>query len=354
MGKKQSEKRKKASSSGDENISTPKQCKHGGPADTANFEEVSDILNKTRSVLFDDSINVFQDCSTPLSTKSVKDYTSVTNAPVAESSMASNSADSAAMQQQQRQQQQQQQQQQQPSCNEEIITYLRKIDSKLDNVEQKLQKLETLEKKVDSFEKDLKTLWSQFGKHSKTIDDQMMKVDERLDNVEFQSCERADRLDDLVKENEKLKDSIAYLQSQSMRNNLIFCNIDELPNEKPSDTEAILRGFMVDKLKLAQDYVQSIGIERAHRMGTHAEGPRARQSRKIVCKFTLFKDRESVRRKRVELEGTRFYLHEQFPPEVAAKRRQLVPKLRQAKQEGKNAWIAYDTLYIDGKVVKTG
>ncbi|KAH3771862.1 hypothetical protein DPMN_173191 [Dreissena polymorpha] len=40
---------------------------------------------------------------------------------------------------------------------------------------------------------------------------------------------------------------------------------------------------------------------------------------------------------------------EQFPPEIQEKRRRLVPKMKEAKRDGKKAWIAYDTLYIDGR-----
>lgn len=40
-----------------------------------------------------------------------------------------------------------------------------------------------------------------------------------------------------------------------MTNN-IFCNIDKIPNEKPADTETIVQDFLVDKLKLAQEYAR--------------------------------------------------------------------------------------------------
>ena len=74
--------------------------------------------------------------------------------------------------------------------------------------------------------------------------------------------------------------------------------------------------------------------------------------RNIVCKFNLFKDREIVKQKRTELRDTNQFVNEQFPPEIVAKRIRLLPHLKQAKAEKKNAWIAYDTLYIDGKPVK--
>jgi hypothetical protein len=38
-------------------------------------------------------------------------------------------------------------------------------------------------------------------------------------------------------------------------------------------------------------------------------------------------------------------MHEQFPPEVVAKRKILIPKLREANAKNHNAWIFYDTLF---------
>ena len=106
---------------------------------------------------------------------------------------------------------------------------------------------------------------------------------------------------------------------------------------------------MVENLKIAQDVVYSIKVERAHRMGIPRDRSVRNASRNIVCKFTFFKDRELVRNKRYELQSTRYYLHEQFPPDVIAKRRRLVPMMKKAKEDGKTAWISYDTLYINGK-----
>ncbi|KAH3739997.1 hypothetical protein DPMN_046691 [Dreissena polymorpha] len=42
-------------------------------------------------------------------------------------------------------------------------------------------------------------------------------------------------------------------------------------------------------------------------------------------------------------------MYEQFPQEVLAKRRKLGTKLKAARDEGKKAWIVYDTLYVDGR-----
>lgn len=105
---------------------------------------------------------------------------------------------------------------------------------------------------------------------------------------------------------------------------------------------------MKEKMKVASDLVDAIKFERVHRMGPKSEG----RSRKIVAKFTLFKEREFIRKQWKRLEGTPFFVHEQFPKEVSDKRRKLLPRLREARKDGKTAWLAYDTLYIDGRPVR--
>jgi DNA repair exonuclease SbcCD ATPase subunit len=232
--------------------------------------------------------------------------------------------------------------------NDVILSFLKKIDSRLENVEQKLNKLDVLDLKVDKFEKELKSLWCMVQDNAKDACNKISNMEDRVDHIEVSETETVSKIQQLERENASLKDSLLYVQSQSMRNNLVFGGISESANEKPTETEASLRAFMVNNLKLAQDIVDNIKIERAHRMGTQREGER-HVGRNIVCKFTFFKDRELVRNKRSELKGTRFYVHEQFPPDVMAKRRRLVPLMKKAKEDGKTAWISYDTLYINGK-----
>ena len=131
---------------------------------------------------------------------------------------------------------------------------------------------------------------------------------------------------------------------------MILCNSKEGLNEKPADTEDIVRNFMIEKLDLARDVVDEMKLERVHRLGPFSQNPN--YDRNIVYKCNLFADRELVRKRKFKLDKSTYYIHEQFPPEIVAKRRRLVPKLRDAKTEGKSAWISYDTLYVDGKPLK--
>jgi hypothetical protein len=236
--------------------------------------------------------------------------------------------------------------------NADIIMFLKKIEGKIENVELKLKTLDNLEKKVDNFENDLKKMWLNIHENKKCTDDKINKLEERVEVVEFSGSSSDSKIEDLQKSNTELKGEISYLKSQQMRNNLLFGGVPEIPNEKPADTEQILRKHLCDNLKLAKEIVDGIKIERAHRIGSQGSDPNKRYNRKIVCMFSYFKDREHVRRQRFNLNGTSFYLHEQFPPEVVNKRRRLIPLLKKAKDEHKEAWISYDTLFIDGKPVK--
>ena len=122
--------------------------------------------------------------------------------------------------------------------------------------------------------------------------------------------------------------------------------------EVGEDLDVKFRDFMVQKLKLARSLVDSMKIERIHRMGAPSTDTH-RRGRNIVIKFAFFTDRELVLRQKHQLKKSDYFLYEQFPPEIAARRRKLVPKLHEAIKANKKAWLVYDTLYIEGKPFKS-
>lgn len=237
---------------------------------------------------------------------------------------------------------------QEPS-NADLMKYLKKIDIKLGDMESKLKTLDTLEKKVDKFDAEFKKLWTVVHDKDKATAERISKVESLTDSTQFSVGLANDKIAQLEKQKSTMKEELNYLQSQSMRNNLIFSNISEERNETNERSEQILRDFMVDKLKMAQDMVSEIQFERVHRIGqTKMDG----KSRQLIAKFTLFKEREAVRKERKELKDTNFYISEQFPKDIVERRKKLLPKMKKAKEENRDAWISYDTLYIDGVAVK--
>ena len=205
--------------------------------------------------------------------------------------------------------------------------------------------MEALEGNVDKLDNEMNKIWVHVNDNMLKMGSRVDKVEEQLDSSDFSLGLVNDKMVELEKHNESLKEDIAYLHSQSMRNNLIFGNIPEARTDGQNEnTEEILRCFLVDKMKIASDLVNKIQFERVHRIGPLSREGRGR-------KFTLFKEREYVRKQWKALAGTNFYVSQQFPKSVSDKRRSLLPKLKEAKRQNKRAWLAYDTLYIDGKKI---
>ena len=325
MGKhRKSEKRK--NSSGGSNTQS-KNARNGGSPVSAS---VSDSIHKANSVLYGDDPD--SELNDTVFETSVSGSMSGSEIKSGDKSVAGPSKDNG--------------EGTSPS-NSDILTYLRQMDKKLN-------KLDTLEEKVSNFDSELKKLWLFVQSEFKENKDAMSKVTERIDTLEFSLGLAQDNITQLTKEKAKVNDSLLYVQSQSMRNNLIFTGITEGINEKPEVTESKLRTFMVDKLKLARDIVDGFQLERVHRMGDNSgrfDG--ASKPRNIVAKFLRFKDREVVRQARSNLKGTGHFVYEQFPKEIGDRRKELLPKMRQAIRDGKRGWISYDTLYIDGRPVRS-
>ena len=115
--------------------------------------------------------------------------------------------------------------------NSDVIAMFGKIQLQLKNIDTRLQSLDTLEKKVDNFEKEQKKLWLHIDKIAKENTEKLNRVENKVDSFDIELEGARRRIADLEKEKDKLKDDMNYVQSQSMRNNLLFGNIPEELNE---------------------------------------------------------------------------------------------------------------------------
>ena len=156
----------------------------------------------------------------------------------------------------------------------------------MDYMGKKLNTLDYLEKKVSSFENELKSLKLSVSDHLKKIDEKVLKADERVDTLEFSLGVVIDELSQLKKQKSTMQDELLYVQSQSMRNNLIFSNLTEPEQETPIQCETLLKSLITDKLKMAQAIVDEIKFERVHRIGhkqDDADYPRKNCSQILQC-----------------------------------------------------------------------
>ena len=308
-----------------------KTCRKRGPSeDTVN---VSEVLNQANNVSFDAS-GINHD------SKSLN-YSELLNDNVFKCLDQDLDTDGMASGNQQADQSSQ-------PTNEDIRTCLKGIETRLSNMDRRLDALEELKERVAGFDRDLKKIWSIMEEKTSASGQRLNTLEEKVESGDFLLGTMQEKVTILEKEKSALKEEVTYLQAQSMRNNVVFTNIPEKERERNDETEVKLREVFVEKMQVAEDLARKTVFERVHRMGPKNQAG----NRKIVAKFHEYKEKEFIKRQGKALKGSGCYVNEQFPIDVVEKRRKLIPKMRTARQEGKNAWISNETLYIDGRAVR--
>ena len=100
-------------------------------------------------------------------------------------------------------------------------------------------------------------------------------------------------------------DKLEYLENQSRRNNIRIDGILEEENESWDTTEEKVKQVLAEKLNLEE----ALHIERAHRVGRVASGPR-RRPRTIVCKLRDFKQKEQILKVTRRIKPVGLYVNE--------------------------------------------
>ena len=146
--------------------------------------------------------------------------------------------------------------------------------------------------------------------------------------------------------NKSLTGDLIDLKCRSMRDNLFFFHIPEQfqtsNGRRFEDTKEVLSSFLRQHLQISD-----VKFDRVHRIAP-TQRSRRDTPRPIVAKFTLFKEREVVRRAAFKLKGTNFGISEQFPEEIEEVRHGLYPIMRNLRRDGKRVHLVRDKLYVDG------
>ena len=193
---------------------------------------------------------------------------------------------------------------------------------------------------------------SMFDEFSNLLDRKLDPIIQRLDNIEKlaftefkqEISELRSEIGQLKNGNKVLHERLISLESQSRRDNLRFDGIPETPGETWTQSETHVKKVIKD---LGTDD-EKVNIVRAHRVGKTT----GKQPRTILCKFHFFKDRENVMAKKHNLpQGLR--ITEDFPPEIDARRRILMPIYIAARKHDNptiDAKLRVDKLYINKQV----
>ena len=184
--------------------------------------------------------------------------------------------------------------------------------------------------------------------------------------VELQNQVRKIDINSRNSSNAALKSDINDLRCRSMRQNLLFFGLPENDGEVCED---LVKSFIRDRMHVTSD----ISFDRVHRFGklpqrrddggandddmeadadTGARADSQPRPRPIVARFTYFKQREIVRKKaHTALKNSSFSVFEHSPPDVEAKRRELYPLMRKARNRHQRVRLVVDHLYVDGEEV---
>ena len=178
---------------------------------------------------------------------------------------------------------------------------------------------------------------------AKIVDQFKVAVLDRLKSID-------DKIQSLMEGNEKIEsrlkwveDKLSRLEDQSRRENLLFFGIKESKDETWDETERKISQFMKEKMGIDREIV----FHRVHRLGRPRQGV---NSRPIIAKFLLYKDKDLVLKNARKLKDTGFSVSEDFCEATREKRKMLLPHLKRAKAAKQRAFLKVDTLHIEGTV----
>jgi hypothetical protein len=178
------------------------------------------------------------------------------------------------------------------------------------------------------------------------IRNEKTEVEFNMESLQKQLNNMQSEIKDMSSNHEQQQETILDLQCRSMQYNLIFHGIreDEINPGESENTEQKLKFFIKNTLEIKTD----IQLEKVHRLGRRKRDQL--KPRPILAKFKDLKDRDNIRfTAPVMLKDTNFGIREQFPHEIENRRKQLYPKLKEAKQNGKSAKLIRDKLYIENE-----
>lgn len=252
-----------------------------------------------------------------------------------------------------------------------VETLLKELCNKMDSVETKLTKLDSIETRIDK----LDSKFSRVEQDIKSCNDRINTLEHSaqfLSNAHDEQKALKNRIDKLSASFEKsknvnnnVKERLNEVESQNLRNNLLFfaikeqqqpadgnnaeMNVDQTEKQETTNkTENcidIILDFCENQLNL-ENAKNELQIEKAYRLGKRK--PENQKPRPIVVKFRDFNDREKVKRVSNRLKDTDYGISQHFPQDVLMRRRKLIPIMLNKRKENKKAHLVGDKLYVDG------
>ena len=152
------------------------------------------------------------------------------------------------------------------------------------------------------------------------------------------------------KEIDNLRQQLLNYKVYSRRENLRFCGIPETDEEE--NAEVVFKGFL--EIELNVKNAQYIKFQRVHCVSKRDRN--TRKPRAIIARCLRFKDRENLFSCRRNIASSSdLGIGPDLPKQVIEMRKRLIPKMVQARKDGKRAVFSRKEpykLFIEGVEVK--
>ena len=229
-----------------------------------------------------------------------------------------------------------------------------KVLSKLEKLEFIASEIQTLRSTVDKINLTVPGLQKDFSRVEKDLKSVTTETGELKTSVVNLNKDVEDGKANLEKSNKKHEEDLNKLRLQLLnyevyqrRENLRFYGIREEVAEE--DTKETLYSFMENQLKMSN--ARSIELQRVHRVGKR--GFTQAKPRAIIARFLRYTDREAIFSRRSCLDGeSGLGIGPDLPREVIDRRKILIPKMLEARKQGKRAAFSRAEpykLFIDGE-----
>ena len=231
------------------------------------------------------------------------------------------------------------------------------ILSKLSQLENIGTQINVLQDSVDRINQTVANLQSEFYRLKEDVRNTVEETNTLKTSVQFLNDEVETTKGKLRDDEEKTQEEMDHLRLQllnyevySRRENLRFYGIPE--TEEEESTETVLKAFLEKELNV--DNAQYIEFQRVHRVGKKDRN--TAKPRAIIARCLRFKDRENLFSFRRNINSqSNFGIGPDLPKQVIDMRKRLIPKMVQARKDGKRAAFSRMEpykLFIDGVEVK--
>lgn len=177
------------------------------------------------------------------------------------------------------------------------------------------------------------------------INNNMGKMNNKLDAI-------TKEMRQLKQENNELKnkliiheDKIEQLEREIRKKNIV---VKGIPDEEEENEEKGREKINTVILKMGVEIDEKTEVDEIRRIGKYDSN----RTRPILVKFTKESTKMKILRSARKLKGTDIWVDEDYPKNIQEERRELIQKMKEARNKGETAILRYNKLIINNEIYK--